>query len=112
MPAKTIVAHCLAPGFVLAATLVGYFAAASVVQATFGCEVGFTPDGYTRLYREPDETSAVIRRLPDGSFVSLLDDVDTRSERWAAVAHSLDQNAFWGAGDKGWVLAAHLDECG
>lgn len=81
--------------------------------ATFGCTIGDTPVGHAVLYSTPDPSSKAIRNLPDGTMVSLLDDVPAPATgEWAAVSHAPDGNPTWGAGDRGWVLSRYLTDCG
>ncbi len=82
-------------------------------QATFGCTIAATPNGHAIMYSGPDTSSKVIRNLPDGTMVSLLDNVPAPpGGLWSAASHAPDGNRSWGAGDQGWVLSRYLTDCG
>ncbi len=81
--------------------------------ATFGCEIGKTPAGHAVLYAEPDTSSKTIRNLPDGTMVSLHDNVPApASGAWSAVSHAPNGDLAWGVGDRGWVFSRYLIDCG
>lgn len=93
----------------------------SVAHATFGCEIAATKGGFANLFEKPDQISKIIRRIPNGAMVSLLDaemfqkhKKIAAEKRWYLVTHSATGDRRWGHGRRGWVLRKDIkpDSCG
>ena len=96
----------------MVAVIVDLVLTSGPAAATFGCTVGPTSRGYGELFAAPDLGAEVLRKVPDGDMVSLIDDDDAQPEGWAAIAHARNGSAWHGEGLRGWMRTGELSECG
>ncbi|WP_120497942.1 SH3 domain-containing protein [Kiloniella sp. EL199] len=94
-----------------------FLATTSQAQATVGCTViaNTTEAENANLYLAPNETSEIIREIPQGDIVLYPDQelAPEQTDNWIWVRHDMTQKDIWTNGIYGWMKTENISEyCG
>ncbi|WP_085907521.1 hypothetical protein [Kiloniella majae] len=100
-----------------AASISIFLAITSPAHATVGCTVtSSTAEAeIANLYHAPNETSEIIREIPQGDIVlyPAQELAPMQVDDWAWVRHDITQEDIWTSGIYGWMKSENISEhCG
>ncbi len=100
-----------------AASIWIFLAISSPVHATVGCTViaNTVEIKSANLYHAPNETSEIIREIPQGDIVLYPDQelAPMQTDDWIWVRHDITQKDIWTSGTYGWMKPENISEyCG